>query len=140
MTIKQISIFVENRTGALAGVLRTLRDNNISIIFSTLADTEGFGLYRVVCDDTQRAYELLKAQGVTVKMSYAYAVRLADNRPGAAAEMISTITEAGIGVKYMYSFLYQGKGIVIFKADDNDKADSVIAQHKLDVLADEDFK
>ena len=60
MTIKQLSIFMENRSGALLRVLEMLRDNGISIVVSTLGDTDGFGIYRVICNDTEKAFKLLR--------------------------------------------------------------------------------
>lgn len=59
MTIKQLSIFIENQSGALLKVLKMLRENGISIIVSTLGDTDGFGIYRIICNDTEKALSLI---------------------------------------------------------------------------------
>lgn len=140
MTIKQLSIFIENRQGALLEVLRLFRDHGISIIVSTLADTDGFGIYRVICTDAQKAFDVLSQRHINVALSSVYALRLADNRAGAAADLMAYITEGGVEVKYMYSFLYGGKGIIVFRTDDTDRADGVILLHKLDYLTEEDLK
>ena len=88
MTIKQLSIFMENRSGALLRILEMLRDNGISIVVSTLGDTDGFGIYRLICSDTEKAFRILRDKSISVTISNVYAIRLAGNRPGAAAEVV----------------------------------------------------
>ena len=80
MTIKQLSIFMENRSGALLRILEMLRDNGISIVVSTLGDTDGFGIYRLICSDTEKAFRILRDKSLSVTISNVYAIRLADNR------------------------------------------------------------
>lgn len=140
MTIKQLSIFIENKSGALLDVLKLLRDNGISIVVSTLSDTVEFGIYRIICDDTDKAFKILREKGINATLSNVHAIRLADNKVGAAADVMALITEAGVGVKYMYSFLLEGKGVLIFRADNNDKANEAIMLNKLDFLTESDLK
>lgn len=140
MTIKQLSIFIENKSGALLDVLKLLRGNGISIVVSTLSDTVEFGIYRIICDDTDKAFKILREKGINATLSNVHAIRLADNKVGAAADVMALITEAGVGVKYMYSFLLEGKGVLIFRADNNDKANEAIMLNKLDFLTESDLK
>lgn len=139
MTIKQLSIFIENQSGALLRVLNMLRDNGISIIVSTLGDTDGFGIYRVICSDTEKAFKVLRDKNISATITNVYAIRLADNKIGAAAELVEKVTEAGVSIKYMYSFLYSGKGIIVFRPDNSDKAEEVIMLKKLDYITEEDL-
>lgn len=139
MTIKQISIFIENKSGALLQVLRLLRDNGISIIISNISDTADFGIYRLICSDTDKAFRILRDKGINATMSNVYAIRLADNKVGAAADVMTLITEAGVGIKYMFSFLLDGKGVLLFRADDEAKASEVIMLNKLDFLNENDL-
>lgn|SRR5574344_1296645 len=139
MTIKQLSIFIENQSGALLRVLKMLRDNGISIIVSTLGDTDGFGIYRIICNDAEKAFKVLREKHINATITNVYAIRLADNKVGAAAEVVEKMTEAGITVKYMYSFLYSGNGIVVLRTDNNDKAGEVIMLKKLEYLTEEDL-
>ena len=90
---------MENRSGALLRILEMLRDNGISIVVSTLGDTDGFGIYRLICSDTEKAFRILRDKSLSVTISNVYAIRLADNRPGAAAEVVEKITKAGVGIK-----------------------------------------
>ena len=107
MTVKQISIFIENKSGALLNVLKLLRDNGISIVISNISDTADFGIYRIICSDTEKAYHKLRDKNIDVTLSDVHAIRLKDNKVGAAADVMTLITEAGVGIKYMYSLSFR---------------------------------
>ena len=139
MTIKQLSIFIENRSGALLQILEMLRDNHINIVVSTLGDTDGFGIYRVICSDTEKAFKILREKNISATISNVYAVRLPHNKPGAAADVVAKVAKAGVGIEYMYSFMFGGNGIVVFRADNNDKAEEVMMLGKLDYLTEKDL-
>lgn len=130
MTIHQLSIFIENRSGTLIKVLDALKEANIQIIASTIADTAEYGIYRLICSEPMRACEELKKAGVAVALSDVFAIEI-DDQPGRAAEAVKVFSEAGISITYMYSFLLRGKGILIFRTDDKDKAVSVIQSNNL---------
>lgn len=139
MTIKQLSIFIENKSGALLRVLKLLRDNGISIVISNISDTSEFGIYRLICSDTDKAFRILHDKGINATITNVFAIRLADNKVGAAADVMTLITEAGVGIKYMYSFLLDGKGVLVFRADNDDKAKEVVLLNKLDFLGEKDL-
>ena len=130
MTIPQLSIFIENRSGTLIKVLDALKEANIQIIASTIADTAEYGIYRLICSEPMRAYEELKKANVAVALSDVFAIEI-DDKPGRAAEAVKVFSEAGISITYMYSFLLRGKGILIFRTDDGEKAISVINVNNL---------
>ena len=140
MTIKQLSIFVENRSGSLLSILEMLRDNGINIVVSTLGDTDGFGIYRLICSDTEKAFKMLRDTHISATISNVYAIRLSDNKPGAAADVVAKVTKSGVGIKYMYSFMFGGHGIVVFRADNNDKAEEVIMLEKMDYIAEKELQ
>ena len=130
MTIPQLSIFIENRSGTLIKVLDALKEANIQIIASTIADTAEYGIYRLICSEPMRACDELKKANVAVALSDVFAIEI-DDQPGRAADAVKAFSEAGISIAYMYSFLLRGKGILIFRTDDNDKAVKVIAENNL---------
>lgn len=130
MTIHQLSIFIENRSGTLIKVLNALKEANIQIIASTIADTAEYGIYRIICSEPLRAYEELKKAGITVTLSEVLALEL-DNEPGRAADAISTFSKTGISIAYMYSFLLGGKGILVFRTDNPELARDTILQNNL---------
>ena len=77
MTINQLSIFIENRSGTLIKVLEVLKQSGIQIVASTIADTAEYGIYRLICSEPLRAYEELKKAGIAVAQSDVFAIELA---------------------------------------------------------------
>ena len=138
MTIHQLSIFIENRSGTLIKVLDALKEAHIQIIASTIADTAEYGIYRLICSEPMRACEERKKANVAVALSAVFAIEI-DDQPGRAADAVKTFSEAGISIAYMYSFLLRGKGILIFRTDDNEKAVSVIKTNNLKSISETDL-
>ena len=136
MTIHQLSIFIENRSGTLIKVLEVLKQSGIQIIASTIADTAEYGIYRLICSEPQRAFEELKKASVAVALSDVFAIEL-DNQPGRAADAIEIFSKADISIAYMYSFMLNGKGILIFRTDNAEQARETIIQNGLKVIAEE---
>ncbi|MBQ5714065.1 MAG: amino acid-binding protein [Bacteroidaceae bacterium] len=128
--MKQLSIFIENKQGTLLTVLNVLKSANIQIIASTISDTQDFGIYRIICDDPERAYVVLGEQGVSVTLTEVFAIQLED-KPGEAARVLALFAEADISIAYMYSFLLSGKGILVFRSSDTEKTKQVIADKSL---------
>ena len=136
MTVHQISIFVENKSGTLLRVLDLFKDAGIQLIASTISDTVEYGIYRAICSDPSKAYEVLKAAGISASMSEVFAITL-DNQPGRAADAVRVLSQAGIGISYLYSFLLGGKGILVFRTDDAERTNEVILRERLASLDDE---
>ena len=127
MTIQQLSVFIENKSGTLQKVLNLLKEAGIQLIASTIADTVEYGIYRIICSEPKRAYETLK-EAITL-----------DNQPGRAADAITIFSEAQIGITYLYSFLLGNKGILIFRTDNPDRAREVIILNNLSFVAEKDL-
>ena len=87
MTVHQLSVFIENKSGALVRVLRLLKQENIQLIASTIADTADFGICRIICSQPEKAYDVLREAGVAVSLCEVFAIEL-DDRPGMAADAI----------------------------------------------------
>ena len=138
MTINQLSIFIENRSGTLIKVLEVLKQSGIQIVASTIADTAEYGIYRLICSEPIRAFDELKKAGIAAAMSDVFAIEL-DNQPGRAADAIEIFSKAGISITYMYSFLFNGKGILIFRTDNSEQARESIMQNNLKFIAEEDL-
>lgn len=130
MTIKQLSVFIENKSGALLRVFELLKEANIQLVATTIADTMDYGICRIICSDPQRAYDMLKNSGMSVALNDVCAIEL-DNHPGSAADAISLFAKEDIDLTYLYSFLFQGKGILIFRTNDNGRAAEIIEQNGL---------
>jgi len=130
MNIKQLSVFIENKSGALLRVFELLKEANIQLVATTIADTMDYGICRIICNEPQRAYDILKEAGVSVAVNDVFAVEL-DNRPGSAADAISLFAKEGIDLTYLYTFLFQGKGILIFRTNDRPRAQEIIEKNGL---------
>ena len=128
--MKQLSIFIENKRGTLLTVLNALKGAGIQIIASTISDTQDFGIYRIICDDPERAFIVLKEQGITATLADVFAIQLED-KPGEAARVLAIFAEAGISIAYMYSFLLSGKGILVFRSTDTERTRQVIEEKSL---------
>ena len=138
MTIHQLSIFMENRSGTLIKVLEALKEANIQIVASTIADTADYGIYRLICSEPLRAYEELQKKGIAVALSSVLALEL-DDEPGRCADAVKIFSDAGISIAYMYTFLYNGKGILVFRTDNREKARETIILNNLKFIAEQDL-
>lgn len=135
MTVHQISVFVENRSGMLARVLDLFKEAGIQLIASTISDTVEYGIFRIICSEPMRARSVLDAAGVSCSLADVFAVTL-ENYPGTAADAIAVLGKAGIGISYLYSFMLSGKGILIFRTDDPEKTAGVITDYGMSTLDD----
>ena len=133
MTINQLSIFIENKSGTLVKVLKLLKEEGIQLIASTIADTAEYGICRIICSEPARAYEALKNAGVAATLCEVFAIEL-DDEPGRAADAIEQFANAGISIAYLYSFLLNGKGVLVFRTDNSELAREVILDNNLKTI------
>ena len=138
MTIKQLSIFIENKEGTLTKVLDLLSKAGIQIIASTIADTKDYGIYRVLCNQPTQAYLILKENGINVQLADVTALSI-DDVPGRAAESVKKLSASGVNILYLYSFLWKGKGVLVLRTDNNDKTNETIIINKMSFLTEVDF-
>ena len=138
MNINQLSIFLENRAGTLTKVLDLFKEAHLHIIASSIADTAQYGLLRIICSEPHRAYKELERNGVAVALSDVFAVEL-DERPGQIAEAARLLSEAEIGIVYMYSFFLHGKGLLIIRADKTEDAREVLLRSGLHCVSEKEI-
>lgn len=137
--MKQLSVFVENKVGRLSGVLNVLKDNDIDISALSLADTSEYGILRLVVDKPDEAVIALKEYGVMVKCTQVIAAAM-DDAPGGLAYLLSVLSEANVGIEYMYAFIgkAEGKAWTVLRVDDIEKATAVFAEHNIAMHDDHD--
>lgn len=124
MKLQQISVFIENQSGRLHEVTKLLGENGINIRALSLADTSDFGILRLIVNNPDKAYTLLKENEFTVGRTEVLAVVVSD-QPGGLAHILGCLDENNINVEYMYAFVdhhQQGRAIMIFRFDDTDMA------------------
>lgn len=116
MRVKQISVFIENKEGALSDVCAVFADNGINLRALSIADTTDFGILRVIVEDPNRTAEILRRAGYVCKTTYVIAVAI-DDEPGGMANAVRRITDAGISIEYAYAFEShrEGSATMIFR-------------------------
>ena len=139
-TVKQLSIFLENKAGRLAEVTGILAESNINIRALALADTSEFGVMRLIVDDYQKAKTTLKNQGVAVAATDVVAVKVAD-RPGGLHYLLNTLYEGGINVEYMYAFVQHSgdQAVMIFRFDKIEAAVELLRRHNVAIIDSEEL-
>ena len=128
MHIRQISIFLANEPGRLAGLCRDLAEADINITTLSLADTSDFGIVRMIVDDHEKAKTVLRERGHMVNVSEVIAVCVPD-RPGGMAEVMTVLDQAGVNIEYSYAFAFHKgeKAVLVFRFADNAKAEKALA-------------
>lgn len=118
--VKQVSIFLENRSGRLYEVTKLLASEKLNVRALSVADTSDFGILRLIVDDPDRAMEVLKREKYTVSAADVVAIEVEDS-PGGLSKVLGVFEENGINVEYMYAFLAKipEKAIMIFRFEDN---------------------
>ncbi len=135
METKQISVFIENRSGRLAKITTVLGNAGINIRAMSLADTSDFGILRLIVSDAEKAADTLKDHGFTVRISRVIAVAIPDV-PGALGNLLSLMELAGLNVEYMYAFVQKNmdQAIIIFRFDQTEKAVEVLLENDVRII------
>jgi len=123
MKIHQLSVFIENQPGHLIVPCRLLAEAGINIVALSLAETQKYGILRLIVRDWQKAKEVLGAGGFRVNVTEVLAVQVAD-RPGGLVEVLKPIVAAGLNVEYMYAFATRlgDQAVLVFRFEDPDAA------------------
>ena len=126
--IKQISLFVENRPGRMAKVAKTLSDAGVNIRALTIAEAGDFGVIRMVVDNPENGYQVLRQKGFTVSMTDVLAVEMKD-APGGLYEIVNALGESNVNVDYAYAFVTAKaqKAMLILRVDDIAQARKALA-------------
>jgi len=135
MKLKQLSVFLENKPGRLRELCAVLAENGINIITLSLADTEQFGILRLIVKEHDQARALLEEKGFVAKLTDVIAVEVND-QPGGLSEILKIEEESGISVEYMYAFTIKSgeNAVLLFRFDDMDKALAALQAADLNVL------
>ncbi|MDR3072870.1 MAG: ACT domain-containing protein [Clostridiales Family XIII bacterium] len=138
MTINQISVFVENKPGKLAEITKILADANIDLHAMSIADTQDFGILRIIVNDTDAALSALRENGCTVNTTKVIAVEMPD-RPGGLAKVLRVLAEKNVNVEYLYAFISRKKenAYVILRVEDNTIAIDVLQTAGISIVSPE---
>jgi len=136
--VKQISIFIENRSGRLREVADVLGKNTINIRALSLADTSDYGILRLIVDNPEKARDVLKRDNFTLSETDVIAVEVAD-KPGGLSDVLDILGETGINVEYMYAFVEKSSNnaVIIFRIEDIETAIKVLGEKNIRILSHE---
>lgn len=137
--VKQISIFIENKSGKMADALLAIADRGININALSIADTADFGILRLIVNEPDKAYEAIKELGMAVKLTDVAAVAI-DSGVGGLAKVIAPLKGTGIDIEYMYAFngKFHNGSVVILRVNDNEKFLQVAKEKGLTLLSEEE--
>jgi hypothetical protein len=136
MKIHQLSVFLENKPGQLRVPCSVLAKAGINIITLSLADTEQFGILRLIVEDWQQAKTVLEQAGCVVKMTEVLAIEVAD-KPGGMARILDIIDRTNLNIEYMYAFTEKrvDKGVLLFRFADPDAALKILQNAGVNVVS-----
>ena len=140
MSVKQISVFLENKPGTLNQLTTVLADGQIDMRALSLAETADFGIARIIVDDAFEAANVLKQADFVAALTPVLAYAIPDET-GGLNKLLTSFTAAGVNIEYMYAFLggKTGKAYMIFKVADIKAAESALMARGLRSLSQEDI-
>ena len=133
MKIKQLSIFLENKSGRLTEVTEALASAHINISAFSVADTADYGILRMIVNKPEQAEQLLKAKGLSVKITEVIGL-VVPNEPGGLHRALQILSSEGISVEYMYAFALSDRATVIIRTEAVQQTITVLQKHKLELL------
>ena len=123
MKVKQLSLFLENKPGALSRPIKLLAEAKCNILTLSVADTEQVGILRLIVQDWEKAEKLLEVNGFVVKVTDMVALEVSD-APGGLADILAALQKTRVNLEYMYGFTLrkERKGMLVFRFDVPDRA------------------
>lgn len=134
MFAKQLTVFIENRTGRLSEVLNVLKENNVNIISMSLADTTEFGLLRLIVDNASLGKEKLLDNGFSSVLSDVSIIKI-QHKAGSLQILLKAIDDNGVSIEYMYGLTIEGAdAYVVLKASDTNKIDEILTENNIETI------
>jgi hypothetical protein len=133
MLIKQLSIFLENKSGRLNEVSKILGEAGINMSAFSVADTSEFGILRLIVSDPEKAYKILKENLFSVSLTDVVCLNC-PNKPGALAKALQILTENDVEIEYLYAYSMEDSANVVLKPDNIDHCIMVLQEHKFELI------
>ncbi len=140
MAIKQLTVFIQNKKGTVACVTETLSKNNINLRALSIAETQDFGILRIVVNDNKTAEKVLTENGYLIKNIDVVGVKIGDE-PGQLTSALNVLDHAGINVEYLYAFMTRTEkhAYVVLRVEENEEAESVLSNAGFKLITDADI-
>ena len=140
MFAKQLSVFMENRSGRLSDVLGVLGENGINILSLSLADTTEFGLLRLIVDNSALGKEKLSEAGFSSLLSDVCIIKIA-HKAGSLKDFLTLMDDSGVNIEYMYALSVRSDdACIVMKVSDKEKLSEIVKKAKIETLTCEDIK
>ena len=137
MFAKQLTVFIENRTGRLCEVLNVLKENNVNILSLSLADTTEFGLLRLIVSDPQTGKEKLTENGFSSLLSDVSIIKI-PHKAGSLQQLLKVIDQKGVNIEYMYGLSIEADdAYVVLKASDIAQIDAILDESGIETISNE---
>lgn len=137
MFAKQLTVFIENRTGRLSEVLNVLKTSGVNILSLSLADTTEFGLLRLIVDNPDLGREKLINGGFSSLLSNVSIIKI-PHKVGALQELLGAIDKNGVNIEYMYGLSVEASDAhIVLKASDADKIEKILEENKIETVSTE---
>ncbi len=141
MSLQQLTVFVENKQGTLVDITAALADHHINLRALSIADTQDFGLLRLIVNDTDAPAAALADKGYVLKVTEVVGVKIGD-QPGKLSTALSVLAQAGINVEYLYAFMArtQKHAYVVLRPTDNAAAEIALEAAGFHMITDADIE
>ena len=139
MTIRQLSIFLENKSGHLQEVLEVLGNEKINITALTIADTLEYGILRLLVSDPEQGHKLLKARGFRVSMTDVFSLSVS-HRAGSLSNVLKKFSEENLSIEYIYAFSLGEQAIIALRTDNHAKAVEIIERNNFTLISEDEIK
>ena len=139
MSLKQLTIFVENKQGALVSITNTLANHNVNIRALSIADTQDFGILRLIVNDNDTAVKTLTEEGYLLKITDVVGVKIGDE-PGKLSKALEVLDKEHINMEYLYAFMTRTEkhAYVVLRVEDNAHAESALEKAGFHIVTDAD--
>ena len=140
MSLKQLTIFVENKQGTLVAITDTLAKHNVNIRALSIADTQDFGILRLIVNDNDTAIKTLGDEGYLIKTTDVVGVKIGD-APGKLSTALNVLDENNINMEYLYAFMSRTEkhAYVVLRVADNATAESALEKAGFHLITDADI-
>ena len=140
MAIKQITVFVQNKKGTVVSVTDTLSKNNVNLRALSIAETQDFGILRLIVNDAEAAAKVLTDNGYLIKMIDVVGVKIGD-APGKLTAALGVLDKANINVEYLYAFMARTEkhAYVVLRGEENDKAEEALTSAGFKMISEQDI-
>ena len=140
MAIKQLTVFVQNKKGTVVSVTDILSKNNVNLRALSIAETQDFGILRMIVNDEEKAEKVLSENGYLIKVIDVVGVKIGD-APGKLTEALRVLDQADINVEYLYAFMARTEECahVVLRVEDNAVAEKVLASAGFQMIAEADI-